>query len=141
VSQDNIDVVRRVEDAYNSGNLEQLDGLISADLTSHTPGSDQIPPGLDGIKAASQMSKQAFPNKNVSVEDIFAEDDLVVVRCRMTGTNSGGLPWFGIPANDRDIDLQWIAIYRVQDGKIVESWAEMDLATMMQQLGVAGGEN
>ncbi len=53
--------------------------------------------------------------------------------------NSGGLPWFGIPANDRSVDMQWISEYRVQDGKVVAHWAQMDLPTMMTQLGTMGG--
>ncbi|MFN2544286.1 MAG: ester cyclase [Actinomycetota bacterium] len=135
---DVIDVVRRVEEAYSSGRLELLDELISPDLKAETPGSDQIH-GIEGIKGATQMSKSAFPDKNVAIEDIFAEGDMVALRCRMTGTNRGGLPWFGIPANDKEIDIQWIAMYRVQEGKIVESWAQMDLPKMMQQLGAMPG--
>jgi len=61
-----------------------------------------------------------------------------VVRSRMTGTNDGGLPWFGIPANGNTIDIEYITIYRLEDDRVVESWAQMEIAKMMQQLGVGG---
>ena len=142
MSQENVELVRRLEDqGYSSGNYELLDEILAPDLQTraHTPGSDQIPPGIDGIKAASQMSKGAFPDRKTTIEDIFGEDDLVVVRTRMTGTNQGGLPWFGIPANDKAIDIEYIQILRVEDGKVAESWANMDLPKMMMQLGAMPG--
>jgi predicted ester cyclase len=139
VAQDEIDVVRRLEAAYDSGEYDKLGELLSPQLQSHTPGSDQIPQNAEGITMASQMSKQAFPDRKVTIEDIFAEGDLVVVRERMTGTNKGGLPWFGIPANDREIDVEYIQILRVEDGKVAESWANMDFPKMMMQLGAMPG--
>ena len=54
----------------------------------------------------------------------------------MTGTNDGGMPWAGMPANGKKVDIDWIQISRhADDGTIVETWAQMDLATMMVQLG------
>jgi steroid delta-isomerase-like uncharacterized protein len=138
---DAVDVVRRVEDTYSSGDLDRLDELISDDFVAHTPGSDQIPPGRDGLRTLHRMSMESFPDRNVSIEDIFAEGDLVVVRCRMTGTNEGGMPWAGVPANHNRVDIEWIAMYRVADGRMVESWAQMDVPKMMQQLGVMPGPN
>jgi predicted ester cyclase len=138
VSGDNVELIRRLEEqAYGGGNHDLLDEILAPDLQTraHTPGSDQIPPGIEGIKAANQMSKQAFPDRVTQFEDIFGEGDLVVARSRMTGTNTGGLPWFGIPANDKAVDFEYIQILRVQDGKVVESWADIDLPKMMTQLG------
>ena len=60
----------------------------------------------------------------------------MVSHIRMTGTNTGGLEWAGLPANDKAIDTDWIQISRHgQDGKIVETWAQMDIPKMMVQLG------
>jgi predicted ester cyclase len=139
MSQDNIDLVRRLEAAYDADTLDVLDEVLSSDLKAHTPGSDQIPPGIEGIKAATQMAREAFPDRKVEIEDILSEGDLVVVRERVTGTNRGGLPWFGIPANDKAVDYEWIQILRVADGKVVESWANIDLPKMMMQLGAMPG--
>ena len=136
MSNDNIDVVRRLEEAYNTQDLDALDELIADDFVAHTPGSDQIPPGREGIKAAHQMSMAAFPDRRVEIEDIFGEGDLVVVRQRMTGTNRGGLPWFGVPANDAKVDTENIQILRLEGGKVHESWGQINVPKMMVQLGV-----
>jgi steroid delta-isomerase-like uncharacterized protein len=136
---DNIDVIRRIEEAYNTQNLDTLDDLFADDFQAHTPGSDQIPPGLEGIKATHQMAMGAMPDRNVELLDIFAEGPLVVSHSRMTGTNTGGMPWIGVPANDASVDVRWIQISRLEDGRLKETWAQMDLATLMQQLGAMPG--
>ncbi len=135
----NVDVVRRIEAAWAENDLDALDDLIAADYTPHTPGSDQMPPGLQGAKMAHQQSMQAFPDRQNEVLDIFGEGDQVVAHVRMTGTNTGGLPWFGIPANDHKVDTDWITIYRLEGGRVVETWAQMDIPRMMMQLGAMPG--
>ena len=127
MSDANVDVVRRIEAAWAKSDLDALDDLIAADYTPHTPGSDQIPPGLQGAKMAHQQSMQAFPDRQNEVLEIFGEGDQVVAHVRMTGTNTGGLPWFGIPAKDRKVDTDWITIYRLEGGKVMERWVVSDL--------------
>jgi len=139
VGEANVDVVRRIEAAWAENDLDALDDLIAADFTPHTPGSDQIPPGLQGAKMAHQQSMQAFPDRQNEVLDIFGEGDQVVAHVRMTGTNTGGLPWFGIPANNHKVDTDWITIYRLEGGRVVETWAQMDIPRMMMQLGAMPG--
>lgn len=136
---ENLEVVRRIEEAWASNNIDSLDDLIAADYTPHTPGSDQIPPGLAGAKMAHQQSMRAFPDRKNELLDIFGEGDKVVAHVRMTGTNTGGLPWFGIPANDRQVGTDWITIFRLENGKVVETWAQMDIPKMMIQLGAMPG--
>jgi predicted ester cyclase len=97
-----------------------------------------MPPGVDGLVQGHEMSLGAFPDRKQEIMDCFGEGDRVMIRSRMTATNKGGLPWFGIPANDRKVDLEYITIYRLEGDKVVESWAQMDIAKMMQQLGAGG---
>ncbi len=132
----NKEAVRRIEAAWQSNDLDALDELIAQDFVANTPGADQLPPGLAGAKAAHAGVPGAFPDRQVTVEDLVAEGDRVFVRCRMQATNNGtGLPWFGLPANGNKVDVEWITEYRFEGGKVVETFAQMDLAKMMQQLG------
>jgi predicted ester cyclase len=132
----NIDVVRRLEDAYNRRDYSVLADLVRDDLVAHTPSADPTGQKHVGLQANNEGAYSAFPDKRTTIEDIFGEDDYVIARVRNRGTNTGGLPWFGIPANDAKIDLQWIQISRHDaDGKIAETWAQMEVPKLMQQLG------
>jgi steroid delta-isomerase-like uncharacterized protein len=128
------ETVRAIEEAWDRGDLGALDQYFAPDFMQHAavPG---MPPGLEGAKMAHQGAIQAFPDRRVTIQELVEEGDTVVVRCRMTGTNQGGLPWFGVPANGNKVDIEWISIYRLDEGRVVEHRAFMDLLGLMQQLG------
>jgi predicted ester cyclase len=131
---DNKEIVRRIEEAWDRGDLDFLDQHFAPDFAAHSavPG---LPPGLEGAKMAHQAALQSFPDRRVTVEDVTGDGDLVAVRCRMRGTNQGGLAWLGIPANGKPVDVEWISLYRLSGGRVVEHRAVMDLLGLMQQLG------
>lgn len=128
--------VRSLEAAYNARDYEAVRGFLAADVSCHTPGSQMMPAGIEGCIAANEGGFTSFPDKRTEILDAFGDGDRVVTHVRMTGTNKGGLPWAGVPANDKAIDTDWIQISRhAPDGKIVETWAQMDVQKMMVQLG------
>jgi predicted ester cyclase len=137
---DNVETVRRLETAWATNDYDTVREILSPDFPerNHGPGAEMMPPGVDGLIEGHKMSLGAFPDRKQEILDSFGEGDRVMIRSRMTGTNTGGLPWFGIPANDHKVDVEYITIYRLEDDRVVESWAQMDLATMMQQLTTGG---
>jgi predicted ester cyclase len=136
----NIDVVKRLEQAYNTRDNDTVRASVAADLVAHTAGSEMMPPGVEGAIAANEGSFVSYPDKRTEILEIFGDGDRVVSHVRMTGTNDGGLPWAGVPANGKPIDIDWIQVSRhAGDGRIVETWAQMDVAKMMMQLGAMPG--
>jgi predicted ester cyclase len=137
---DNVAVIRKVEEAWSTHDLDALDRYFDDGFQAHTPGSEMLPAGIAGAKMAHEQSRQAFPDRKNTIHEIFGQGDLVVSRVSMSATNTGGLPWFGIPANGTRIqDVGWITIYRLQDGKVAETWAQMEIPKMMTQLGAMPG--
>ena len=132
---DNIDVVRNLEAAYGARDYDAVRQILVADVSCHTPGSEMMPSGIEGCIASNEGAFTSFPDRRTEVLDAFGEGDRVVTHVRVTGTNTGGIDWAGIPANDKAVDFDWIQISRLQDGKIVETWAQMDVPKMMVQLG------
>jgi predicted ester cyclase len=136
----NIEVVRRLEALYNARDYSGLGELIGAGFVAHTPASDQTPPTAEGLRANNESAFGAFPDRRTEILDVFGEGDRVVARIRQRGTNEGGLPWLGIPANGKQVDFEWIQISRHDaDGRIVETWAQMEIAKLLQQLGAMPG--
>jgi predicted ester cyclase len=134
VSQENKDLVIRVEEAWSSGDLDALDEFFATDVVSHAA-VPRLPRGLEGWKQAHLQMLAAVPDRKVSIEDVIAEGDRVVVRARLTGTNRGGLEWAGARPNLNRIDIEYISIYRIEGGKIVECWALNDMMTLIRQIG------
>jgi lactoylglutathione lyase len=71
----------------------------------------------------------------MTIEDIMADGDKVVVRATLNSTHRGSaLPMFaGIEPKGRPVEWQFIHIYRMRDGKIAKHWAQTkDLAVRMR---------
>ena len=128
------DVVRRLEEAWAANDLATVDRLLAPGLVSHdaVPG---MPAGPEGAKAAHQMAMAAFPDRQMTIEDVIGQGDRVAVRTRIRGTNTGGVPWLSVSANGRPIDIESISIYRVETGRVVEHWGQNDVGRLMMQLG------
>jgi predicted ester cyclase len=133
---ENIDAVRRLEKAFRARDYESVRSIVSADLVAHTPGSQMLPPGVEGAIAANEGAMESFPDQQTEIMDIFGDGDRVVSHVRMTGTNTGGLGWAGIPPNGNPVDFEWIQISRFAGDKLAETWSQMDIPKMMTQLGM-----
>src|SRR5438132_7660755 len=109
MSEENKTVVRQIEEAWDANQLDKLDQYFAPNFHQHSrpPGT---PDTLENAKAMHKMSMAAFPDRRTTVEDMVAEGDNVAVRVRMQGSNKGGFPPFGVPANDNKVDIEWISI-------------------------------
>ena len=125
-------VRRQFEELINRKNLAVIDADMAPDFVDHeaAPG---LPPGLDGVRAWITALYTACPDFHVTIEDVIAEGDRVVVRNTWRGTHTG--PLLGIPPTGRPFVLTGIVIWRVVDGKIRERWATLDQLGLRRQLG------
>jgi predicted ester cyclase len=78
------------------------------------------------------MMRSAFSEFTMTIEDILAEGDRVVVRAKMPGTHQGD--FMGIPVTGRQIDVAFADFLRFEGGKVVEHWGVTDTGAMMEQL-------
>jgi predicted ester cyclase len=90
----------------------------------------------EGVKQAAEIFRVATPGRH-EVGLQVAEGDLVVSVVVGRGVHAGEL--FGIPATNRPVETEGIAIHRVRDGKIVEYWSVTDVARVLQQVGALPG--
>ena len=135
MAQDNAGVVRAVEEAWDQGKLNDLDQHFAEDFDNSRSAVPGLRPGLEGAKMAHQGVMQSFPDRKVEIVDVISEGDRVFVRTRVTGTNQGGFPLLGVPANGNPIQIEAASVYRLRDGKIVEHWGMNDGLMLAMQLG------
>jgi steroid delta-isomerase-like uncharacterized protein len=110
----------------NKGDPAIADELVSPDCTG--PAGK----GPDGFKASVMPLRHAFPDLHFKIHDTVVEGSRVAVRWTWQGTHRG--PFAGIAPTGRLVSNEGIAIYRVEDGKIVDAWAQMDRLGVLQQL-------
>ena len=134
-AEENKRISRRiVEEGFSQGNYDVFDELVADNFQNHDPSAPpDLPPGREGLKELARFYRTAFPDAQVTVEDQIAEGDRVVTRYSARGTHQGDFA--GIPATGREVTVSGIGIDRIEGGKIVESWNELNQLSMLQQLG------
>ncbi|HEY8642827.1 MAG TPA: ester cyclase [Candidatus Dormibacteraeota bacterium] len=124
---------RFIEEVWNQGHMEVADEIF--DERANSPSAATLPPGPMGVKIIAQMFRSAYPDYHMDIEFMVAEEDRVVARFRQRGTHQGEL--MGIPPTGKSVDFKETGILRFENGKVVESWYEVDMLGMLVQLGVA----
>ena len=103
------------EDFVNRKDLGVADRNFAGSFVDH--GDDvppNLPPGIEGAKQYLTAAFRRFPDIHVTIEDLVAEGDRVVVRNWWTATDS---------QSGQKIEFRGIVIWRIEDRKIVERWA------------------
>ena len=130
--EDNKHIMRRmIEEVWNAGNLSMADDLFSPDHTS--PSAPMLPPGSEGVKMMADMFQKAMPDYHMNIDLMVADENQVVGRFTQSGTHTGG-DLMGMKASGRKATWTEIGVLRIEKGKIVESWYEVDMLSMIQQL-------
>ncbi|TSD85166.1 ester cyclase [Mycobacterium sp. KBS0706] len=109
-----------------------LDQAVTPDWLDIPPAPGQGP-GPEGLKPMVRAFLQAFPDLDVTIEDIFGHDGRVGVRALITGTHSG--EWFGIAPTGRPVRLALHEFHHLRNGRISHTWHLEDWFGMLQQVG------
>lgn len=122
------------EELWNKRNLGSVDEHVAADVVDHDPFSPGQATGREGFRQTVAMMLSAFPDIHVTIEDMVAEKDRVVVRWTVRGTHRGN--FMGIPPTNKQLTSSGIDLFRYEGGKRIETWRQWDALGVMQQLGV-----
>jgi steroid delta-isomerase-like uncharacterized protein len=124
------------DEVWNQGKETTIDRLFGADCVAHGLSNADGSPlrGPAAFKLFFHQFRDAFPEIQIEVVRTVIEGDTTAAYCRVTGVHSG--KDFIRPATGKRIDFSGVAMARVRDGQIVESWNSFDFLTLYQQLGV-----
>ena len=113
------------EEAWIKGNVATVDEYMAADYVEH-PRPSTLPPGAEGLKQLISAYRTAFPDLKMTLDDIFAEGEMVAFRWSVSGTHLGD--WLGLPPTGNHVRATGITIFRITGGKVVEGWTSIDLS-------------
>jgi steroid delta-isomerase-like uncharacterized protein len=125
---------RYVEELGNEGNLDLADEIFDRYL-AHQSDDSVLERGPEDVKRFMGEFREGFPDFHSTIEDMVAEGDKVATRWRMRGTHRG--EFRGTAPTNKEVEVTGIGIFRFSpEGKVVESWDNLDELGMLQQLGV-----
>jgi predicted ester cyclase len=130
--EQNVQAFRRViEEAYSQGKVGVLDEVMAADFVEHQAGI--VPPTVEGVKRSIVFLRSAFPDLNLTIEEIVAVGDKTWARITARGTHQG--PLMGAAPTGRPIAITVMDVCRYGDGKIAEHWGVADQLSLLGQIG------
>lgn len=130
----NKEIVRRMVEAINERDFAALDEVVAADIERHsaaTPGVEVR--SLQQFKAFLHQDLTAVPDAQQEIQLMVAEGDMVAVRAIYRGTQTG--PMGPFPPSGKNVELPFLGILRIEDGKIAEIWVEWNNLAILEQLG------
>ncbi|GAA5015797.1 ester cyclase family protein [Kitasatospora paranensis] len=133
--QDALDLYHRFLDALNRNDPQGVAEVVDPAFVDHHPGFD-----ISSLATYQQAIKEVHESLDLrgELEEAFTAGDRVVTRVRLTGTHRGEV--LGIPATGRPVAWTTTEIWRAEDGRLVERWAQDDLLGLKEQLA-RGAEN
>ncbi len=134
MSTDPVHLGRLFADIISSHTLARFDEIVAPDYVNHNPFAE---PGLDGVKAVFAALLAGVPDLKVHADDVFASADgtRIVGRYRYEGTHTG--TYLGSPATGNPFRMRSIDIWRVEGGRFVEHWDELNTLDVFTQIGAA----
>ena len=128
-SQDNAQAARRLLDAaFSCGDFAVIDEIAAPDCIEHQEGARAT--GPEAVRRSAAGLRASFPDLELRVDDVAAHRDMVWVRVRARGTDTGGVG--GRPASGRNIEADVIDVMRFREGKMVEHWGVADRLGMLR---------
>lgn len=99
-------VERFIQELFSQGDLGAVDRYLAPNFVNHDPPLPGVP---DGIRQAGAVFREAFPDWHSSVDQLVAEDDIVVERFTARGTHLG--PLIGVEPTGRAVTLRGVNIF------------------------------
>ena len=124
---------RLFEEAFNAGNVDVADEILSDRFVNYDSALPEPTVGIDAAKASINGYRGAFPDLRVTIEEQIAEGDRVVTRWSAKGTHQGEL--FGMSPTGKQATVTGITIDVIEGDRILESRTNWDALGLMQQLG------
>src|SRR5215212_5626480 len=138
--EENKELVHRWFAALSGGTSDDVAELAAADIVYHDP-SPREESQTGGTEDWASDREQDYPDLQVAVEQVIAEDDMVASYQRYTGTQQGDVEdERGVPSTGLATEWVSMGMFRIECGKIAEIWAVADDLGRLQRLGVITDE-
>jgi steroid delta-isomerase-like uncharacterized protein len=129
----NLDVQQRFVEAAG-GDYRLFYDVVALDAVDHDPALNQKL-GPEGFEHFFKEFHTAFPDLQITGEQVVADENSVAVAYTITGTQKG--VFLGFPPTGKQVKVRGVQISKFVNGKLTERWGSSDQLGMLQQLGLA----
>ena len=127
-----VSIVQELIERMSRRDPKAIDDLIAEDMDNHAAG----PQGREGWRAIMATVEHDLGPVTVTTHRVFGDGDLVAHHMTIHGTHRAStMPLLaGLAPTGREVSWDFIHIWRVAGGQIVEHWATRDDLGLLAQL-------
>jgi steroid delta-isomerase-like uncharacterized protein len=125
-------VLRLLEVFLSCGDPVVADEVLALEFRDNNPSNPGLT-GRDNLKRSVRDWCLAFPDTQTIVDDLVAEAYVVAARWTSRATHRG--TFLGIPATGARVTVTGSGLFRLVNGRIIESWDHFDALGLVHQLG------
>jgi len=132
--EENVAVARRfLEDAIGGHDASVLTEIMAPRVVYHAATGKDIDT-VEEVIPLIAGTINSFPDVHYTIDLTITEGDLVAFTWHAEGTNTGDFQ--GRPPTGKHASWTGTNAFRLECGRIVEAWAEIDALGRMRQLGL-----
>jgi predicted SnoaL-like aldol condensation-catalyzing enzyme len=120
---DNRQLVARLVECWNTGNLQPIDEVLSPKFVRHEPEIEGAATGREEYKQTIKRYRDSLANYQTEATDIIEQGDKIVFRFKTKGKGRSG-----------PVVFEGVNILRIEGNKIVEDWVYFDVAGVKDRL-------
>lgn len=125
-----------VDEVWQNGNLDAIEEYVRPDYVEHHLFSPyQRLEGIEEHRANVEEFVTAFPDMEFDIERVVVDGNKTAQLFTCRGTNQG--EFMGAPPTGESVQFSAIGITEWENGQMVEDWSQVDVLTIMEQLGMA----
>ena len=135
---DNLSLARGLYEGWNERNFDGLADAMAPDGQIVVVGTGDVFTGPEGSRQYNASWADGFPDGRITIDNMYAAGDTVVVEFTGHGTHTGPLvsSMGEIPATGRSVTLKLCDVVEFRDGLVTSQRTYFDSGSMMAQLGL-----
>ncbi len=139
---DNLTLARTLYEGWNERRFDDIAAAVSPDGKIVVEGTGDEFAGPEGSRRYNQQWYDGFPDGHITIDNMVAAGDTVVVEFTGQGTHTGPLvtSMGEIPATGRSLTLKLCDVLEFRDGMVTMQRTYFDTGSMMVQLGLMSGQ-
>ena len=123
------------KEVWNERKRDRIDAYVAPHCKIHALAEgNTVVVGPDGFRPFYDQLCKAFSDIHFDVHELIGTDTMAAGRWSVRMTHSGD--GMGVAATNQTLAFTGMALIRVENGKMVESWNEWDRLTMATAIGL-----
>ena len=117
---------RLIDEVYNKGNMAVFEEVVAENAVLHD--NEKTAKSVGMVKRQIRMIAGLYRNIQITIDDMIAEGDMVVMRATFHGIYK---------RNGKKITSPSISMGKFKDGKLIEAWRMYDNLHIFRQMGIS----